>query len=208
MTLPAQYRWRAPLYDLELAAFEPLRHAAIAALHLRPGQHVLDLGCGTGLSFELLQRGVGPRGRITAVEQSPEMLARARQRVRREGWPTNIELLCASLAQARLSGQADAALFHFTHDILQDEAALRHVLAHLRPGARLATVGLVWAPPWALLSNLFVLGAGLYSVGSLQGLDRPWAKLEALCGPLELRLPVPGGLFIASGRWLGHYGQE
>lgn len=207
MNLPTQYRWRAPLYDLELAAFEPLRHAAIEALHLRPGQHVLDLGCGTGLSFDLLVRGVGPQGRITAVEQSPEMLARAQRRVARAGW-RQVELLCTPLAQARLAGSADAALFHFTHDILQDETALRHVVAHLRPGARLAAVGLVWAPPWALLSNLFVLGAGLYSVGSLQGLEQPWSKLEALCGPLELRLPMPGGLFIATGHSSGHNRQE
>lgn len=206
MSLPTQYRWRAPFYDLELAAFEPWRHAGIVALRLAPGEHVLDLGCGTGLSLALLERGVGPRGRITAVEPSGEMLERARRRVARQGW-RNVELLQAPAAEAALRGQADAALFHFTHDILQDEAALRHVLAHLRPGARVAAVGLAWAPPWALLSNLFVLGAGLYSVSSLQGLDRPWAKLEALCGPLALRQPLPGGIFIASAT-LGHDRQE
>jgi demethylmenaquinone methyltransferase/2-methoxy-6-polyprenyl-1,4-benzoquinol methylase len=203
---PAElYRWRAPVYDLELLPFEPLRRAAIAALDLQPGQTVLDLGCGTGLSLDLLQQAVGPSGRIIAIEQSAPMLARARQRVQAAGW-RNVELIEAPVAQAAWRGPpADAALFLFTHDILQDDAALRRVLARLRPGARLAAAGLAWAPAWALPANLFVLGAALYSVSALQGLDAPWARLQALAGPLALRQPP--GFFIAAGR-SGHHRQE
>jgi cyclopropane fatty-acyl-phospholipid synthase-like methyltransferase len=46
-----QYRKRAGAYDLELAAFEPIRRMAIERLQLTPGDTVLDVGCGTGLSF-------------------------------------------------------------------------------------------------------------------------------------------------------------
>ena len=198
MNPAALYRWRAPFYDLELLPFEPLRRAAVAALDLRPSQTVLDLGCGTGLSLDLLQRGVGPGSRVIAVEPCPEMLARARRRVQAAGW-RNVTLIEAPAARASWDGPpADAALFAFTHDILQDEAALRRVLAALRPGARLAATGLAWAPAWALPANLFVCGAALYSISALQGLDAPWARLQALSGPLTLRRPP--GFFIACGQ--------
>ena len=82
----AQYRQRAGLYDVELALFEPIRQRAILELGLRRGATVLDIGCGTGLSFALLQSGVQAQGRIVGIEQCPEMMAQARQRVERMGW--------------------------------------------------------------------------------------------------------------------------
>ena len=39
---------RARIYDLELALFEPVRQRAIELLHLKKGDRVLDVGCGTG----------------------------------------------------------------------------------------------------------------------------------------------------------------
>ena len=119
----AQYRGRASVYDLELALFEPIRRRAIAQLALRPGDVVLDVGCGTGLSVALLEQGVGSGGRIVGIEQSPEMIAAARQRVRQHHW-RNVSLLCAPVEEARIRVTADAALFHFTHDILQRPEAV------------------------------------------------------------------------------------
>ena len=82
--------------------------------------------------------------------------------------------------------QADAALFHFTHDVLREDAALDNVLAHLKPGARVVATGLQWAPPWMWPTNGFVMAAALYSVTALESLARPWDKLEraacATCG--------------------------
>lgn len=196
--LLACYRQRAPCYDLELLAFEPLRRDCIARLELQPGQTVLDLGCGTGLSLPWLLRRTGAGGRVLAVDQCPEMLERAARRVDRHGW-RNVELIESAIEQAVLPGQADAALFHFTHDILQSPASLRHVRAHLRRGARVAAAGLMWAPYWALTVNMGVLGAALYSVNNLGGLERPWAGLLPLCGELEVSFHLGGGAYIASG---------
>ena len=63
------------------------------------GDTVLDVGCGTGLSFEGLRAHVGPTGRIVAFDPSPEMLALARERAARHGW-TGLELLEASAGLA------------------------------------------------------------------------------------------------------------
>lgn len=194
----AQYRRRAPCYDLEVAPFEPVRRQAVAALDLQQGATVLDVGCGTGLSFPLLHRRIGAGGHIIGIEPSPDMLARARERVRQHGWD-HVRLVCASAAAAQVAGRADAALFHLVHDVLRDEAALANVLRHLKPGARVVATGLQWAPPWLWPANAFVMMAALYSVSSLEGLARPWDKLAPRLADVSVQEVLGGAMFIASG---------
>ncbi len=199
----AKYRLRAAHYDLELLPFEPVRKEAIAVLDPRPGETVLDVGCGTGLSFRPLVQRMGPQGRIVGIEPSPEMLALARERIALHGW-SGITLLEAAAAEAPIEGEADAALFLFTHDVLRDPDALDHVLARLRPGARVVAAGLQWAPPWMIPANLFVLGAALYSVTCMEGLEQPWTMLAKRVQGLEVRTRGFGGIYIASGRIAQH----
>ena len=105
----AQYRRRAGFYDLELALLEPLRRRAVALLALRPGEVVLDVGCGTGLSLGLLSQAIGATGRIIGIEQSPEMIELARQRVLQRQLP-GVTLLNSPVEIAAIPVQADAAL--------------------------------------------------------------------------------------------------
>lgn len=195
----AQYCQRAQVYDLELAAFEPIRRSAIAQLALAPGHTVLDVGCGTGLSFETLQQAIGPQGRIVGIEQCPEMLDLARTRLDRHGW-RNVSLLNTPVEEACITDAADSALFHFTHDILRSPQAIRNVLSHLKPGARVVAAGLQWAPPWAWATNYFVTLAALHSMSSLTGLDQPWSLLEAALGNLEVSSTPWSGIYIAKGQ--------
>jgi SAM-dependent methyltransferase len=196
----AQYRRRAGVYDLELALFEPIRHKAIARLALQPGDVVLDVGCGTGLSLPLLRKGVGAKGRIVGIEQSPEMIQNARQRLAQARW-RNVTLLCSPVENASIPEKADAALFHFTHDILRRPEAVDHVLAHLKPGARIVASGLKWTRGWAMAANLLVLPAALRSVTSLEGLREPWNRLARRAGPLEVETTLFGAVYIACGRF-------
>lgn len=194
----AQYRRRAPIYDLELALFEPARRAAIEMLALHRGDVVLDVGCGTGLSMALLEQAVGGRGRIVGIEQSPEMMALAQQRVLEHGW-RNVTLIERCAEEAEIPRPADAALFHFTHDILRDPLALQNVARGLRRGATVVACGLQWAAPWAWPLNLFVLGAALHSVTSLHGLDRPWSLLAQHLDKLRIDSMMGGSIYLVSG---------
>jgi SAM-dependent methyltransferase len=194
-----QYKTRAAGYDAELAMFEPLRGEAVDLLALRTGHTVLDVGCGTGLSFAPLERCVGAGGHIVGIEPCAEMLERAATRVARHHWD-NVELLPASAGAARLHGHADAALFHFTHDVLRDDAALDHVLAHVKPGAHVVACGLQWAPPWLPAVNAFVFGAAMYSMASLEGLARPWDRLAGRLHDVHVHTAWLGGIYIAEGR--------
>jgi demethylmenaquinone methyltransferase/2-methoxy-6-polyprenyl-1,4-benzoquinol methylase len=195
----AQYRRRARFYDQELALFEPIREQAIASLNLGPGATVLDVGCGTGLSFGLLEQRLGRDGRIVGIEQCPEMMANARTRVQRAHWH-NVDLVCAPAAVAPIATQADAALFHFVHDILREDAAIDNVLDHLKPGACVVATGLQWAPPWMWPANGFVMAAALYSVTELASLGQPWDKLRRRLRDVVFDTALLGGIYILSGR--------
>jgi ubiquinone/menaquinone biosynthesis C-methylase UbiE len=194
-----QYRRRAGVYDLELAPFESIRRKAIDRLELKRGDVVLDVGCGTGLSFGLLRQGIGSRGRIIGIEQSPDMLALARERAGRDRLK-GLRLVCSPVETASFAGCADVALFHFTHDILQRPEAVANVVRHLAPGARVVACGLQWAAAWAVPTNLVVLAAALRSVTSLEGLHQPWGGLARYFNPLDVETMWADGVYLASGR--------
>lgn len=193
-----QYRRRASVYNVELALFEPIRRRAIERLGLRPGDTVIDAGCGTGLSLPLLRAAVGSRGRIVGIEQSPEMLAKAHACVRQHRWK-NVTLIEASAEEAQITHVADAALFHFTHDILRAAPAIANITQALRARASVVACGLKWSAPWAFPVNLFVFGAALHSVSSLSGLAQPWGVLAERLDHLEIDSTAAGAVFIARG---------
>ena len=94
--LKAAYRRYAAVYD---ALFGPLlqpgRNALVAALRLRPGERVLEVGVGTGLSLPLYPVDV----KVTGVDLSREMLEKARARVARRKL-ANVEALREMDAEA------------------------------------------------------------------------------------------------------------
>ena len=67
------------------AMLAPLGEAAIARLHPDPGEHVLDIGCGTGTTSLELARLVGQNGQVTGVDVSAPMLDEARRRANDAG---------------------------------------------------------------------------------------------------------------------------
>lgn len=202
--LDALYGRRAAIYDFELMPVAPLRREAISALALEPGQTVLDVGAGTGLSLPDLSHAIGPGGRIVAVEPCDAMLRQARERVRLERIASRVDFLPCPAEDADYGamlgrGLADAALFFFTHDVLQSEAALDRALAALKPGARIVAAGLAWAPPWLPLSNLFVLGAAMHSVIRMDGLDAPWRALAARTKNAEVERRWLASAYVLTG---------
>ncbi|MFC9324424.1 class I SAM-dependent methyltransferase [Kitasatospora sp. NPDC057015] len=68
---------RAAGWDAKFPDDGPRYAAAVAELGLRPGQSVLDAGCGTGRALPLLRAAVGPDGTVIGADVTPEMLREA-----------------------------------------------------------------------------------------------------------------------------------
>jgi demethylmenaquinone methyltransferase/2-methoxy-6-polyprenyl-1,4-benzoquinol methylase len=110
------YRKKAKHYNI-VSRFYPVpgypqgaqRRRAVQALRLRPGGTVVDLACGTGQNFPLIERAIGPDGRIVGVDLTDAMLAQARRRMERNGW-SNISLVQADAADYAFPAEVDAIL--------------------------------------------------------------------------------------------------
>ena len=110
----------------------PFRRRVIRVLDLGQGDHVIDMGSGTGASFEALREAVGPTGHVTGVELSEEMAAVARQRIADHGW-TNVEVTVGDARTAPLPDAVDGILFFLVHDLTRIPAVVGRALAFAGP---------------------------------------------------------------------------
>lgn len=135
------YARLAPFYDWAsrglLAPFggdKRYRHRVVDAWDIRPGQRVLELGCGTGLMTRILvERGA----RVTAVDRSAPMLERAR---RREPAATYVE---SDVRAYRPTETYDRVILSYIlHELTADVRAGTLVLARdaLAPGGLVGIV--------------------------------------------------------------------
>jgi ubiquinone/menaquinone biosynthesis C-methylase UbiE len=193
-----QYRHASRGYDRHMRRFARWQALAVERLQLQPGETVIDVACGTGLNFPLLEAQVGDGGRIIGVDLSPEMIAQARERIADHGW-RNVTVIEAPVEEAPVDAAADAALFSFTHDVLQSPRAVANVVSNLRPGARVASVGAKLGPRWNVVVNAAVRRSARPYMTTFRGLDRPWRELERYAGDVEHRSLAFGGAHLAWG---------
>ena len=110
------YRKKAKYYDVT-SRFYPVpgypqrtqRLRAVQALGLSPGDSVVEIACGTGLNFSLIEQVVGPGGRIVGVDLTDAMLAQAQDRIELNGW-SNVALVQADAAEFDFPREVDAIL--------------------------------------------------------------------------------------------------
>jgi len=193
-----KYRAHADGYDASARRTMALRRRVISLLELQPGQTVLDVACGTGLSFAWLREGVGEAGQVIGVELSPDMLQLARARCAREGW-RNVKLIESDMASVALPGSLDAILFNFTHDVIQSPPALERIFAAARPGARIAVAGVKYAPWWLAPLNPFVRVRARPYLTTYAGLDAPWKPLLDYVDDFQWKSALFATGYIGSG---------
>jgi ubiquinone/menaquinone biosynthesis C-methylase UbiE len=179
----ASYARLADVYDDEVKRMQPARRRAIEALGLRPGMHVLDVGCGTGLSLLALSIAVGPAGKVVGFELSAPMIGRAEAMVKKHGL-LNVELRNVAGEDFICAAKFDAALFCYTHDVQQSLPALRAIFATLKPGAQIAATGTKVLPaPIGWLFNAWLRRRQIGYSSNPEGLEQPWRKLAEFVQP-------------------------
>ena len=121
-------KWNAELYDKKHAFVSQYGQSVLELLGVKPGERILDLGCGTGdLSAQMQEQGA----ELVGIDASPEMIAKAK----------------AKFPDLKFS-EADATRFHFDqpfdavftnatlHWIKNADAVIENVYNSLKPGGR------------------------------------------------------------------------
>jgi len=114
---------------------------------LQPGMKVLDAGCGPGRLSIPAAKAIGPQGEITALDLQSGMLARVQEKAHAAGL-TNIQLVQAGLGEGKLEKNTydRAMLVTVLGEIPEQEAALKEILAALKPGGLLSVTEVIFDP--------------------------------------------------------------
>lgn len=137
----------APLYDIAgwLMSFGQLpaiRRRSIAVAELKPGERVLDVGCGPGSLTIPAAKAVGKEGRVAGIDASPEMIEVARRKAAKERMEIDFQVAPIE-ALPFGDGEFDVVLSSLMLHHLPDEVkaqGLGEVRRVLKPGGRLIAI--------------------------------------------------------------------
>lgn len=158
------YRRYAKRYDFYFGALlQPGRKAVIDRMHCRPGERILEVGVGTGLSLPLYPPGV----QVTGIDISDEMLEHARTRTARDGLEQVAALLCM-----------DAEHMQFADNSFDKVVALYVVSVVPSPAQLVAEMRRVCRPA----GELYIVNHFQHANPLVAGMERLLAPLSRLLG--------------------------
>lgn len=144
-----------------LARFEdmiaPIGEALLKQADYKPGERVLDIGCGGGGTTIAIAQAVAPSGEVLGIDISPDLTTASTQRAKDAG-VSNIRFICADGATIQLADAPFDRLFSRFGSMFFHEPHIAFANLHslLRPGARIDLA--VWGPPRENLWMMEMMG--------------------------------------------------
>lgn len=135
---PSRHRWQHP-------------ERVLAALEIRPGQRVADLGSGGGYFTFPLARAVGAEGRVYAVDTDPDLRELVAERAAQEGWPGVVPVPVDPQEPALPEPVDLILLVNVFHHLPHGPDYLGRLAGQLRPGGRVAVIEA--RPRWFLFGH-------------------------------------------------------
>lgn len=201
------YDRRAKNYDLTVQLYKLLgfridsyREQAIDSLHLRLGDTVVDIACGTGANFSMLRERVGQTGNIIGVDFTDAMLAKARERVQRRQW-RNVELVQCDVAAYQFPARVNAVISTFALIYVPEfDDVIRKGSRALVAGGRLVVLDFKLPNGWmARLAPFAVVDTRPWGLSKEMAARHPWESIAKYMKPLSIMQRYGGFVFIASG---------
>ena len=136
-------KWNTYLDKFE-GMIAPVGAAAIAHAGFKPGERVIDIGSGGGVTTFEIAKVVGPKGHVTGLDLSSTLVDTSNKRLQKSGL-ANVDFVCADAATTKLDGY-DVLFSRFGVMFFENPvAAFANMHGFLKPDGRLSFV--CWGPP-------------------------------------------------------------
>ncbi len=203
----AVYQQRARIYEFAvyccyLLGFPIVRYRRLVIEALAPqlGDTIIEIGCGTGMNFPLLEEKIGAEGKIIGVDISEAMLGRAKRRIAGAGWQ-NVELILSSAADYSFADAVDGII---ATGVLTYEPDYDHVIERgavaLPSGKRWVVFDYRMPTSWFRhFVPLFIWIFRSFGISMALFERTPWESIKRHLQNAKLQEFYFGLIFIASG---------